>query len=285
MARPRRSDILREFERKSSPDLQKIAELTRIAIGHRKAYEFALLCGVNASTISRILNPDPNPKKKVSSISDELIVSIAANAETNNAFLFGQLLEAHGVEPKDGRHLDLHELDWLLRDKIEELAYRADREAENIDANEKKTESRVVKNIKEIVANALLEQKLRIQVLDDCEMLDQIPLSIMTSATCDFAIQVFDPKTQRTETMAYLVLEDTAQRAISRLEKLFCALYLNDFSQRPISIHIAFFDPSMYQRTKDFFRGYKIRDNVSLHLFDFRLRRAVEVFSIPSYSH
>ena len=56
MARTKKTDILSEYERVRQPDADKLAELVERAKGKRTTTEFAEACGVNASTISRILN-------------------------------------------------------------------------------------------------------------------------------------------------------------------------------------------------------------------------------------
>ena len=60
--------------------------------------QFAEEIGVNASTLSRIVN-----KKTAGANSDSLIADIAAHADKNSGITFEMLMQAHGMENAVGR--------------------------------------------------------------------------------------------------------------------------------------------------------------------------------------
>lgn len=263
MGRPRKTNILNEFERVKEPDFVKLAKATVEAQGHRTPAEFAALCGVHPSTIWRIVH-----SKVSTAISDNLLITIAANAEYNNGRIFTQLLEAHGVAPR--KDVIIPDYDSLLREKMQQLVYLSG--SYGVSAKNDEVggfESRTVQNAKEIILNELIRQDLSIKAQDPRIM----PHSIMTPVPCDFAFTV-----DSAETRAYYVLEGTAQKSISRMEQMFCMAYLNDLWGQGIMLYVVLFDKGLFERLKESLKEYIIPDSVSLLLLDIRSRKTVETY-------
>lgn len=78
----------------STPDQEKLAELTLAAIGARTKQQFAILCGVQPSTISRLIN-----KSNKGASTEELIYAIARNAAPDSGVTLDALMEANGMAP------------------------------------------------------------------------------------------------------------------------------------------------------------------------------------------
>lgn len=90
-------DKLDRYVRIKSPDKEALADLVLKAKGKdRSLRQFADDLGVNASTLSRIVN-----MKTASSNSDALIADIADHADPNSNVTFERLMEAHGMILKD----------------------------------------------------------------------------------------------------------------------------------------------------------------------------------------
>lgn len=90
-------DLLNRYTRTKSPDKEALAELVTRAKGPRRSLrQFADDLGVNASTLSRIIN-----QKTASANSDTLIADIADHADPDSQVTFEQLMEAHGMELKE----------------------------------------------------------------------------------------------------------------------------------------------------------------------------------------
>lgn len=89
-------EIFAEYIRIRQPDRDKLAELVLRAKGEgRTMKQFAQACGVNPSTLSRIVN-----KKTSSANSDALIDAIYKNAAPESGITLELLLDAHGMVPK-----------------------------------------------------------------------------------------------------------------------------------------------------------------------------------------
>lgn len=83
-----------QYTRVKAPDKNLLAEYVMRAKGpERSMRQFAEEIGVNASTLSRIIN-----KKTAGANSDYLIADIAAHADKNSGISFEMLMQAHGME-------------------------------------------------------------------------------------------------------------------------------------------------------------------------------------------
>ena len=82
------------YYRKHDQDMETLADLTKRAKGdERSINEFARVCGVSPSTISRLIN-----KKNTTPNKDSLIKAIADNAVPESGVTLDMLLQAHGLE-------------------------------------------------------------------------------------------------------------------------------------------------------------------------------------------
>ena len=83
-------------------------------------------------------------------MSDTLLIAIAANAESENGEIFKDLLDAHGVAPKNGVVRDYNE---LLEDKLPQLRYIADSFSDNAGSSAARSEMQIVKLSGKIAAS------------------------------------------------------------------------------------------------------------------------------------
>lgn len=87
---------LANYIRNRPPDKQKMAELVVRAKGaSRSMRQFALDCGVNPSTLSRIVN-----LKNSGACTDELIQKVSQNADPESGITFEMLMDANGKVPQ-----------------------------------------------------------------------------------------------------------------------------------------------------------------------------------------
>lgn len=115
-------------------DMETLADLTKRAKGdERSINEFARVCGVSPSTISRLIN-----KKNTTPNKDSLIKAIADNAVPESGVTLDMLLQAHGLEKisvyegkerKSESVLEDIVIDRLLCD-ITQLGYKCEIEKE-----------------------------------------------------------------------------------------------------------------------------------------------------------
>lgn len=93
MPRRRKEEVFPDYIRARKPDMERLAELTRRAIGeNRTLSEFSRECGLSPSTVSRITNCGFS-----SAISDSIILAIAQNAAPSSGVSLEDLLAAHGL--------------------------------------------------------------------------------------------------------------------------------------------------------------------------------------------
>ena len=87
---------LANYVRVRPPDKDKLAELVIRAKGAKRSMrQFAIECGIDPSTMSRIIN------KKISKArSDEVIISIAEHADEESGITIEMLMDAHGKVPR-----------------------------------------------------------------------------------------------------------------------------------------------------------------------------------------
>ncbi len=87
---------LANYVRVKQPDKDKLAELVIRSKGSKRSMrQFARECGIDPSTMSRIIN------KKISrASSDEVIISIAEHADEESGVTIEMLMDAHGKVPR-----------------------------------------------------------------------------------------------------------------------------------------------------------------------------------------
>lgn len=87
---------LANYIRIRPPEKEKLAELLIRAKGaSRSMRQFALDCGVNPSTLSRIVN-----MKTSGACTDELIQKVAQNSDPESGITFEILMDANGKVPR-----------------------------------------------------------------------------------------------------------------------------------------------------------------------------------------
>lgn len=284
MARPKKSNILDEFERKNPPDKKALAELTKRAIGGRKAADFAALCGVNASTISRIVNPKQNSvasdelnKRLQSSISDDLLVAIAANAESDNGGIFAKLIQAQGLVPKSDAYFLNY--DDLLRSKLQYLSYYTDSYGASNYEQTTRQESTVIKNARDIVQSVLIDEEFQVSKLRNLHN-DVLPRSILAPFQYDFALKVTPEPGGESEIWIFAVLDGSTANVVSHLERMLCAAYLSHPNENQIHMFAVLLARTQYEQLKNALQGRTAADSISLMLLDIYKRDILDQFDL-----
>lgn len=112
--------MLANYVRVRPSDKEKLAELVIRAKGAKRSMrQFALDCGVNPSTLSRIVN-----KKTAGSNSDELVMSIAENADPESGVTFEMLMDAHGKVIKQMSGKVRRESSIIMEHAIGDIIFR-----------------------------------------------------------------------------------------------------------------------------------------------------------------
>lgn len=262
MGRPKKTSILSEFERTGEPNIRELAELTDRAKGTRTVTEFAAQCGVNVSTMSRIING------KISSpISDELLVAIAANADPDSGVSFEALLNAHGLKLSDEQSNSLmHDLQHLLLHKIAELGISTDAEGKTTFAG--RGESKMEQNAREIIQNDLLTKGFKVAVGREVDLLE----GVMFPYIADFVIETDALEGDGLVKWAFDVVGNPTRNIVGHLDRIFSSAYLDSPSDKGLKITIATFDKPSFYRLMDELKGRTLRDCVSVMLLNARER-------------
>ena len=79
MGRKKITNLFPDYIRTGKADLEVLSQLVLSAKGERSMNDFANECGVNTSTISRIIN-----MKNTTACSDEVLVAISKAADPNS---------------------------------------------------------------------------------------------------------------------------------------------------------------------------------------------------------
>ena len=262
MGRPKKTSILSEFERTGEPNIQELAALTDKARGGRTVTEFAAQCGVNASTMSRIING------KISSpISDELLVAIAANADPGSEVTFEALLNAHGVKlPEGGRLTVMHDLQHLLLHKIADLGATTDAQGKTSFAG--RGESRMEQNAREIIQNDLLTKGFKVSVEREVDLLD----GVMFPYTADFVIETDALERDGLVRWAFDVVGNPTRHIVSHLDRIFSSAYLDSPSEKGLKVTIVTFDKPSFYTLMEELKGKTVPDCVSVMMLNAKNR-------------
>ena len=265
MGRPKKTGILSEFERVSEPDFGMLSELTSRGKGKRTVTEYAEQCGVNASTMSRIING------KVSTpISDELIVAIAANADPDSGVSFEALLKAHGLKLPDGASFTVaHDLQHMLMHKIADLSINTNSMGLTTFAGS--GESRMEQNAREIIQNDLLTKGFKVAVEREVDLLE----GIMFPYIADFVIETDALNADGLTRWAFDVVRNPTRNIIGHLDRLFGSAYLDSPTAKGCKITVVTFDKPNFFRMMDELKGRTISDCISVMMLNAR-SRAVE---------
>jgi len=106
------------YVKTSEPDKDRLAELVVAARGKRTSQQFAIECGVNPSTLTRILN-----KQNKGSSKDDLIYAIAEHAAPESGVTLDELMHANGMTKQEhgvmyGRVMN------KLEETVEQILFR-----------------------------------------------------------------------------------------------------------------------------------------------------------------
>lgn len=275
MARTKKTDILNDYERVRQPDADKLAELVERAIGKRTAKEFADACGVNASTISRILN-----KKLSGPCSDELIVAIAANAAPGSGVEFSDLLKAHGVEEKQitswsGTITLKHDVrdylrSWDRAKLMKKVALLGSRKDESEDSETISGYGSIVeRNAAEIIQLNILDLGASVAIRKGQKSMGKE----MSPYYPDFVIETNVLCADGLSAWAFDIVMDSHIEASNRLYYLLAKSYLNNPASKGYRMTLATFNPDIFFRYLEEVKGKVVRDSISIMLLNSMTRK------------
>lgn len=266
MPRKKSSPIFISYASVGRPDNAAFAELVKKAIGpDRTVSEFAEICGVSPSTMSRIVK---NQFKTPSS--DVVIKAIADNADPVGGVDADALLRASGRAPiqlEGPTHVFVTAPTEAGKSKLlaEVVTGRKGEPINNIIA-------------RETIQNALLSAGHGIKVSPG-ENIISIP-GLRYKA--DFCIDLDLDEDLGFDKWAFDACLASVRPITHKLSWIFGAAYLDSTRDRRIKVSLVVSDLNDFDYTKKTFSNIKIHDLVSVVLIDPKAQIVIDEFQIPT---
>lgn len=266
MPRKKSYPIFISYASVDRPDNAAFAELVKKAIGpDRTVSEFAEICGVSPSTMSRIVkNQFKNPS------SDVVIKAIADNADPMGGVDADALLRASGRAPiqLDGpTHVIVNAPTKAGESKllVEATTGRKGEPLNNLIA-------------RETIQSALLAAGHTIKVSTGENIISTPGLRYKA----DFCIDLNLDEDLGFDKWAFDACLAGVRPITHKLSWIFGAAYLDSTRDRRIKVSLVVSDPNDFDNTKKTFSSIKIHDLVSVVLIDPRAQIVIDEFHIPT---
>lgn len=259
MARAKKSDILSDFYRDSEPDAMRLAELVNKARGKRSVTEFANLCGVSPSTISRLERARNNTPS-----SDDLIVAIAINADKNSRVSFQDLVNAHGMHFIREEYYDSD----AIAERYEEVFERIVNEIELEGIKDQRgtiqksnsCTSEVERRVRVIISNAIMEFGYSVAM--------DLALSGRRVNPYDFVLKTNALEAEGLDSWGFEVKMFRTLVPKSYFDRLFAHAYLSKPRQNGRRITVVFTEYESFREAKWMLKDIRIDDSISLMYVD-----------------
>ena len=291
MGRKKAVNLFPEYARSKRADAEALSQLVLAAKGNMTMKKFANKCGVNTSTISRIIN-----MKMETVCSDEVILAISENAAAESGVTLEALLAANGmvklVPDITGRPIEdagsMNEGEQeakhsgkaiVTTNKFGHLSH-LNKQAFCQTYNIADYEMRMVETSRQIILNEIILNGYTVELITSekayWSSLKRYygDYAIKTDALKSYGIDtwLFDCKSYHTGKVA---------AAYKALEKLFALAYMNSPKDAGVKISIVVDHKDMFQQAVKVYSGIKVRDCFSVILINAQSRCVVEEFCIP----
>lgn len=279
MPKVKTSDIFSDYVRVKKPDKQKLAELADRAKGGRSVNQFARECGVNPSTISRLINAEGTKPN-----SDDLIAAVAANADPDSSVTLEDMLDAHGLMRLDIPVNSLKDSDIQKGKKVVDqiLEKYGDMPASGkADVKRKMAvmykESELENAAREAVQNELLLRGYSLEPLQfTTQSMKQFgDFGYKTNAVSELGLDewIFDVKSN--------IRINVTGQGKRFLSYAFALAYMKSPKDRKQKISFVVDHPTLFNQLVDMCKGIKIYDVFSVILIDRGIRKVIKEFQIP----
>ena len=266
MPRKKGLSIFISYAHAEDPDPELFAELTKKAIGpDRSLTNFADLCNLSPSTVSRIIN-----QQFKTTSSDEVIKAIADNADPRSGVTADLLLKAQGRVP------------------IQFIDARPNRKS-STNPSRKNVHSIGRRNssslglyhdiAREIIQTNLLNKGFHISVKNNSNIIS-IP---GFQYRADFIVELTEENaTLEFDKWAFDIHLNGIRPIMHKVSWIFGAAYLDSFRDRRIKVSLIVDNPTEYEEVKKLLQAIQIDDLVSIILIDANRRRVIQEFQIPT---
>ena len=247
--------------------------------------DFANECGVNTSTISRIIN-----MKNTTACSDEVLVAISKAADPNSGVTLEKLLAANGMVKlvpagTEGAVVSPSQIVFGLADIAEEQNMEPDPNSSDMflrNAAKTLTGYMLERNCRETLQNAFLMNGYFVELVSyesmiwtGVEMLAwQHDPSLIDRMLLEEGID-----TWLFECKSYTA--GIGRGTISKMNQLFAMAYMESPRKRGIKVSVVVNHVAMIEQAREYYAGCRIRDYFSFILIDPVNRCVKDEFCIP----
>lgn len=259
MPRRKKLDIFPGYTRVREPDKESLSRLVEMAKGDRSLNDFAKACGLNPSSLSRLIN-----KKNIGASSDSVIAVIALNASPESGVTVEQLLAAHGLEPVDeNRLISPHEaLMMLVQSSSDESVHLM--HLENAAEKDQNRSAIQIKVCMEAIMKSLLQNGYSIGMSKDVTVM-RGPLY---DYTADFVIETNALYSEGLNKWAFSYIKRQGIGIVFDATSFFAGAFMDSPSARGIKFSFVTDDESSFYYFKKCYRQICIPERMSILLVD-----------------
>lgn len=283
MGRKKITNLFPDYIRTGKADLEVLSQLVLSAKGERSMNDFANECGVNTSTISRIIN-----MKNTTACSDEVLVAISKAADPNSGVTLEKLLAANGMVKlvpagTEGAVVSPSQIVFGLADIAEEQTIEPDPNASDMflrNAAKTLTGYMLEQNYRETLQNAFLMNGYFVELVSYENMIWPRTKHYMA----DFAIRTNALLEEGIDTWLFECKSYTAgigRGTISKMNQLFAMAYMESPREHGIKVSVVVNHVAMIEQAREYYADCKIRDYFSFILIDPVNRCVKDEFCIP----
>lgn len=270
MARKKTDNPFSDCIRVREPNKEKLAELVLRAKGENRSISaFARECEVSTSTLSRLINMETSKAN-----SDDLILSIAENADPESGVTLEDLLDAHGLARYiiPGKHnITYNKFGPMLTEK---LYFNISDYQQNIKRRMKLDGEDTIHMLR-IVTERIFEMKKNKSIGDNVEIMTDLK-------TYTHNVWSMFKQEQNVKKKSWKFhVHTNEEKLFGALKKLFGDLYLADMPERKSSIITV--QEGEFNAIRLLFANQKIKDCVSIILVDLETDEVVDEFQFPMF--
>ena len=261
MSKQKQVGLLSMCDRVAPTDMEKMAKLTALAKGNRTAAAFADACGVDAATISRILNA-----KLKKNLSDDVVAAIAANSVDQSAIFFQKLLDAHGLVIPAAVGKPAQRQEELYSNFLSQVrsSFDMSREIKVGPVYIKVTRKEAIINrIQDSVLTYLVRAGYRVALAKDTDIMQSFLFPIIA----DFVIETDALEAEHLSKWAFVVIEDLGTNFLDYLERIiFGMAYMSRPAQEGLRVTLVTTDWKTFYQSRQALRPFVAYDSISILL-------------------
>lgn len=267
MAKAKKENLFEGYIRVRDTDKDQLSKLVMKGKGvGRTLNEYADVCGVNVSTLSRIVN-----KKNSGPSADRLIAKLALHADSSSGVTIEQLLEAHGLAPVEGQSTSPREV--LMRVAKEDYQPT---EVKALESEMLLDKSREALLEREAVQNSLLNMGYGISLDKNQTAIRGVEFDCYAS----FVLLTDALKEEGLDRWAFIRARELGNQAAYGVNNYFGMMFINNPVKDRTRVSLVTEDKPTYFMMRDMFFSAKIPASFSFILIDTGEKKVVHEFVI-----